>query len=180
MPRLIAVSHTTASDDLVALDAPGGELVLVTASAVDIIVSRNEAPGADGVAAHAAAEALLVPLVALVLHLLRAGAEDLAAAIAAGGEGGIVTGGAVHLLSLGAERLVHQRHAAFAAQEARLVPVLLLVRQVLGVNADGLGALLAGVREHLLVAAHAVRVLVPQHVALAGQRIIALPAAEVA
>lgn len=180
MPWLIAVRHTSAGDDLVALNAPGGELVLVTASAVDIIVPRNEAPGADRVAAHAAAEALLVPLVALVLHLLRASAEDLAAAIAAGGEGGVVAGSAVDLLSLGAERLVHQRHAALAAQEAGLVPVLLLVRQVLGVDADGLGALLARVSEHLLVAAHAVRVLVAQHVSLAGQRVVALPAAEVA
>lgn len=60
------------------------------------------------------------------------------------------------------------------------MPVLLLVRQVLGVDADGLGALLAGVGEHLLVALHAVGVLITQHVSLAGQRVVALPAAEVA
>lgn len=180
MPWLVAVRHSTASDDLVTLDAPCGKLVLVAAGAVDVVVPRNEAAGANRVAAHAAAEALLVPLVALVLHLLGAGAEDLAAAIAAGGECGVVAGGAVDLLGLGAERLVHQRHSALAAQEARLVPVLLLVGEVLGVDANGLGALLAGVSEHLLVAADAVRVLVTQHVPLAGERVVALPAAEVA
>lgn len=107
MPWLVAVRHATARDDLVAFDAPGGKLVFIAAGTVDVVVPRNEAPGANRVAAHAAAEALLVPLMALVLHLLCAGSENLAAAIAASGKGGVVAGGAVDLLGLGAERLVH-------------------------------------------------------------------------
>lgn len=55
---------------LVALNAASGELVLIAASAVDLLFTRDEAPGADGVLAHHAAETLLVPLPGLVLHLL--------------------------------------------------------------------------------------------------------------
>ena len=82
---------------LVALDAFGGELVLIAASAVDVVLLRrqmssqyssklktpglemdtedshhlwNEALGADGIFASATNEAFLVPLSALVLHLL--------------------------------------------------------------------------------------------------------------
>lgn len=49
----------------------------------------------------------------------------------------------------------------------------------LGVDADGLAALLAAVGEHALVALDAVGVVIAQHVALPGERLVALPAAEV-
>lgn len=70
VPRLVLVGHAALRDDLVALDAACSELVLVAAGAVDLLLARDEAPGADGVLAHHAAEALLVPLSGLVLHLL--------------------------------------------------------------------------------------------------------------
>lgn len=57
---------------LLALNAAGGKLVLVAASAVDLLLARDEALGADRVLAHDTAEALLVPLSRLVLHLLGA------------------------------------------------------------------------------------------------------------
>jgi hypothetical protein len=50
----------------------------------------------------------------------------------------------------------------------------------LGVNADGLVALLANVGEHRLVTLDAVGMIVPEHVALPCQGLVALPAAEVA
>lgn len=50
----------------------------------------------------------------------------------------------------------------------------------LRVDADCLVALLADVGEHILVAFDAVGMLVAQHVALAGQTLVTLPAAEVA
>lgn len=180
MPGLVAVRHTAAADDLVALDAPGGELLLVAGGAVDVVVSRNKASSSDGVLASTAAEAFIVPLVPLVLHLLGTCPENFSAAIATGGEGSVVAGSAVDLLRLGTERFIHQGHTALAAEETGLVPMLLLVRQILGVDSDGFGALFAGVCEDLLVAADAVRVLVAQHVTLARQRLVALPAAEVA
>lgn len=50
----------------------------------------------------------------------------------------------------------------------------------LWVNADGSVALLTCVGEHRLVALDAVRMIVPEHVALSCQGLVTLPAAEVA
>lgn len=50
----------------------------------------------------------------------------------------------------------------------------------LRVDADGFVALFAAVGEDALVALDAVRVFVTEHIALAGERLVALPAAEVA
>lgn len=55
---------------LVALDASSGKLVLVARGAIDLLLARDEALRPDRVLAHHAAEALLVPLPRLVLHLL--------------------------------------------------------------------------------------------------------------
>ena len=53
--------------------------------------------------------------------------EDVAAAVAPGGELCVVAGPAVDAVGLGAELLVHEGGAALGAHEACLVPVLLLV-----------------------------------------------------
>lgn len=180
VPRLVLVRYPTAGDDLVALNASSGKLVLVARGAIDLLLARDEALSPDRVLAHHAAEALLVPLPGLVLHLLRTGTEDLAASIATAGELGVVTIPAVDLVHLATELFVHQGHSAPVAQETGLVPMLILVRQILGIDTDDFVALLAPIREHALVALDAVRVLVPQHVALPGQRLVALPATEVA
>lgn len=50
----------------------------------------------------------------------------------------------------------------------------------LRVDADGLVALFAAVGEDAFVALDAVRVLIAEDIALAGERLVALPAAEVA
>jgi len=68
---------------------------------------------------------------------------------------------------------------ALGAQEALLVPMLVLVRQVLGINADELVAVIAGVGEDALVTFGAVGMVVLEHIALASETLIALPAAEV-
>jgi len=179
VPRLVLVCHTSAGDDLIALDAASGELLFVASGAVDLLLARNEALGADGGLAHAASEARLVPLSRLVLHLLGSSFEDLATAVATRGELLVVAVAAEDLVQLGTELLVDQRDATLVAQETRLVPVLVLVRQILGVDADDLAALLAAVGEHALVAFDAVRVFIPEHVALPSQALVALPAAEV-
>lgn len=57
---------------LVALNTPGGELVLVTCGTVNLLLARDEALCADRIPADHAAEALLVPLSGLVFHLLSA------------------------------------------------------------------------------------------------------------
>lgn len=55
----------------------------------------------------------------------------------------------------------------------------LVVKTYLGINADDLIALLATISENALVTLDAVGVFIPEHVALAGKRLVALPAAEV-
>ena len=64
---------TAYAPHLAALDALSRELLLVALGAIDVVLLGDEALGADGVGAHAAYEALLVPLPGLVLHLLHAG-----------------------------------------------------------------------------------------------------------
>ena len=117
--------------NLAALDTLSGELFFITFSTVDVVLLGDEGLGADGVLAGAADKALLVPLPRLVLHLLHAGLEDVPAAVAPGGELRVVAWSAVDAVGLGAELLVDEGGAALGAHEARLVPVLLLVGQVL-------------------------------------------------
>lgn len=57
---------------------------------------------------------------------------------------------------------------------------LIAANAYLRVDADSLAALLAAIGEDALVALDAVGVLIAQHVALARERLVALPAAEVA
>ena len=57
--------------------------------------------------------------------------------------------------------------------------MLLLVAQVLGVDADDLAALVAVVGEHVLVALDAVGVVVPQDVPVPSQAVIAVVAEHV-
>lgn len=127
MPWIFLVSHTSLSDDLIALNAASSELILVTPGAVDLLFTWDEALSPNGILADNAAEALLMPLPCLVLHLLGASAEDFATSIATGCELGVVAVAAVDFVELGAELLVYQRHAALGAEEASLMPMLILV-----------------------------------------------------
>lgn len=131
MPRLILVSDTTTCDYLVALDTAGSKLLLIAGGAVDLLLTRDEALGANGGFAYTATEALFMPLTCLVFHLLCAGSEDFSAAIAAGSELCIIAVATVDLIGLGAELLIHQGDTTLVAQEAGLMPVLVFVGQVL-------------------------------------------------
>lgn len=108
MPRLVLVGNTSRGDDLIALDAARGKLLLVAAGAIDLLLPRDEGLGPNGRLADAAAEAILVPLPGFILHFLGACAENFAAAIAAGRKLGIVTVSTVDLIRLGSKLLVHQ------------------------------------------------------------------------
>lgn len=63
--------------------------------------------------------------------MLRTSTEDLAASIATAGELGIVTVAAIDLVQLATELFVHQGYSAPVAEEAGLMPVLILIRQIL-------------------------------------------------
>ena len=58
------------STDLVALDTASSKLLLIAGGTVDLLLTRDEALGANGSFAHTATEALLMPLTCLVFHLL--------------------------------------------------------------------------------------------------------------
>lgn len=67
----------------------------------------------------------------MLRSVLRTSAEDLAASIATAGELSVVAIAAIDLVHLAAELFVHQGHSAPVAEEAGLVPMLILVRQIL-------------------------------------------------
>lgn len=95
------------------------------------------------------------------------------------GESLIVALGTVKSLILGAERLIDERYLAHMAEEALLVPVLVLVGEVLRIGADFLVALFASVGEQRLVALYTIGMLLFEDVARARQRLVAVEAVEV-
>lgn len=86
VPRLILVGDTARSDHLLAFRASGCEFVLVARATVDVLVLRNERLGADRNLADCAAEAFVVPLFSLVLHLLHSCPKDFITSITSCGE----------------------------------------------------------------------------------------------
>jgi len=131
VPGVAPVGNSSLGNHLAALDALGGELVLVALGAVDVVLLGDERLGSNWIFASATNEALLVPLPRLVLHLLHTSSENIAASVASCCKLGVVAGTAVNSVCLASELLVHQAGPALVAQEARLVPVLLLVGQIL-------------------------------------------------
>jgi len=127
MPRVIAVGDTSLGDDLAALDALGGKLFFITLCTVDVMLLGDEGFCANRVLASAADETLLVPLAGLVLHLLHACFENITTAVTPGGKLGIIARTTVDSVSLGSKLLVNQAGSALVAQEAGLMPMLLLV-----------------------------------------------------
>lgn len=128
VPGLVSVGNASLSDDLVALDALGGELVLVTLSAVNVVFLRDETFSSDWIFAGAANETFLMPLSSLVLHLLHTCSKHISTAVASSGELGVVAGAAVDPVRLASKLLVHKGRTALGAQEASLMPMLLFVR----------------------------------------------------
>lgn len=175
---LVFVSDTALRYDLCTFGAFGRKVILVARHAVDFVLFRYEALGTDRLVAREAQEAVLVELLALVLHLLHARLEYLSALVAARRERLVVAFAAVEGVILAAERLVDQRQLAHVAEEALFVPVSVLVRKVLGVSSDLLLAFLAAVSEQLFVALDTVRVFVLQYVSRTGQGGLAVPTAE--
>lgn len=68
------------------------------------------------------------------IKILHTGTEDLAASIATASELGVIAVATVDLVHLATELFVHQGHSAPVAEEAGLMPVLILVRQILKIT----------------------------------------------
>jgi len=168
------VSHTSTGDHLITFDTLGGELILVAGGAVDVVLLGDEALGPDGVVAHAAHEALLMPLPGLVLHLLHPGPEHLPARVTPGSELLVVAVTAIDSVCLAPELLIHETRATLGASEASFMPVLLFVGEILAVNPDNLSTVVAVIGKRILIAADAEWVIVPQNIPMASQTVIAV------
>ena len=132
VPRLVLEGHAARRHDLLALGALGRELLLEAAHAVHVVVvGDDEGLGADERLAHRALEALVVPLAVLVLHLLVARAEGVAAGVAPRRELFVVARAAEYVGVLGGEGFRHQRYLAPLAAEALLKRTVLWVLYVL-------------------------------------------------
>lgn len=151
MPRFILVCHAAAGNNLITLDATGSKLVFVTSGTIDFLFARNETLRSNWILAYNATETLLVPLPGLVLHFLRTGTEDLATSIASARKLGIVTVTTVNLVDLATELFIHQGDSALVAEKAGLVPMLVLVRKILGVDSNNFIAFLATIGKYTLV-----------------------------
>lgn len=106
MPRVVLVSHTARRDDLGAFNATSCKLLFVASGTVNVLFTRDERLCANRRLADAAAEAFLVPLPTLVLHLLGSSAENFATAVTSSGVHRVVARTAEDLLGLGSELLV--------------------------------------------------------------------------
>jgi len=168
VPGVVTVGHPSLGDHLATFDTLGGKLLLIALGAVDVVLLGYEGLGTDGVLAGAAHEALLVPLPGLVLHLLHACFKHVSTPVTSGGKLCIVAGPTVDSVSLRPELLVHQAGPALVAEEAGLVPVLLLVRQILGVNPDNFATLITIVGKHIFITFYTVRMVISQDIPVAS------------
>jgi len=176
VPGVVAVSHSSLGDHLAALDALRRELLLVALGAVDVVLLRDEALGADGVLAGAADEALLVPLTGLVLHLLHTSLEHVSTPVTPGGKLGVIARSTVDSVRLRTKLLVHKTGATLVAKETGFVPMLLLVGEVFGVDANDLSTLVAVVGKDVLVTLDAVGMIISQDIPVPGKAVVAVVA----
>lgn len=178
---LVLDSVAARSDTIVALGALAAKAVVVARLAVNLVILLDETLRADGDVATAALEATLVVLVPVRLDLLRARLDDQIALVAARGKVLVVAVGAVELVVLQSERLLESHRQlllALVAKVALLVPVLVLEAQVFGIDADLLLAFGARMSEQLLVARHAVRLVLLGNVLRLVERLVTVLAVE--
>jgi len=166
MPRLVPVSHTSLGYHFVTLDAFSCKLVLVALCAIDVVVLGYERLGPDRVLASAAHKTPLVPLPSLVFHFLHACPENVPTCVAPGGELSVVAWPTINPVSLGSELFVHQGSTALGTNEARLVPMLVFVREILWINTNDFGALVTVVGEDILVTFYTIGVIIPENVSV--------------
>lgn len=131
MPRRVLVRYTSLVDHPITFEASLGILLLVTRHANYLLVTWYKTLASYWLLTDFATEALLMPLLALVLELLHTCFEEAPTAIATRREVVVMTVGAIETIVLVGERLVDQRHLTVAALKTSLVPVLVFVRQVL-------------------------------------------------
>lgn len=179
VPRLVLVADASRGDSLLAVIALLGKLLVMARSTVDVISFGQEALRANGLLTLEAGEALLVPHLVLVLHILGTWHDHLVAALAAVSVLARAAFAAHDLpVVAGAERLVRQGFVALGTAEAVLVPVAVFVVQLLSIGSNGASTLCAGVGTELVETFGAHMFVVLLHVLLAVQVVPAVVAVE--
>jgi len=176
MPRIVAVGNTPLGDHLATFDTFGRELLLVALGAVDVVLLGDEGLSSNWVLASAAHETLLVPLAGFVFHFLHTCFEHIATAITPRGELGVIARTAVDPVSFRAELFVNQAGPALVAEEAGLVPMLLLVGEILGVNSNNLVTFIAVIGKNIFIAFDAVRMIVSQDIPVPCKTVVTVMA----
>lgn len=136
MPRDVLVSNTAFGKDSIAFCTSLCILILETWDADNFITSRNEALVLDRFLANITNKTLFMPLCAFVFKLLHASLEWLLATVTSGCKQFIVTVRAEDLIVLVGKWLIYQRLLTLTTFEAKFMPVLILVGQVLVVRSD--------------------------------------------
>lgn len=177
VPWLVLIADTSGGDGLLAVVALFRKLLVMAWSAVDVVPFGQKALRADWLPTFQTGEALLMPHLVLVLHILGSWHDHLVAALAAVAvlpRAALAT----HDLAIvtSAERLAGQGLVALGTAEAVLVPVAVFVVQLLGVGADGASALRTGVGADLVETLGAHVFVVFLHILLAVQIIPAVVA----
>lgn len=177
VPGVILVADPSRGDGLFAVEALLGKLLVMARSTVDVITFGQEALSADWLPALKAGEALLMPHLVLILHILSSRQDHLVAALAAVSIcNGVAP--ATHYLSIvsGTEGLTGQPFVALGAAETVLMPVSVLVVELLGVSSNGAFTLSTGVGAELLKALGANVLVVFLHILLPVQVVTAVVA----
>jgi len=169
MPRSVLVGNATFVDHPVALDASLSVLFLVARHADDFLVTWYERLRSNRLTTDFAGEALLMILLPFELKLLHPGSKDVVASVASESEVVVMTVGAVSPVVFVGKRPIDQGGLAVDALEARLMPMLVLVRQVLVVGSNWPFAVFALVGKQRLVAFDAEWLFISQDVAISGQ-----------
>lgn len=169
MPWRVLVRYAALVYHPVTLHAALCILFLIALDTDDFLVTWYETLVSYWMQTDLAAEALFMPLLALVLIFLHSCTEKTSTAITASSEVVVMAISAIQFVVLTRERMINKRHLAVATFEASLVPVTVFIRQILGVSADGRLAVLARVGEQRLVTLDAERLLVSEDVPVARQ-----------
>lgn len=175
VPGLVLVAYTTCGDGLLAVEAFLGKFLLMARAAEYVVALVQEALRADWLLALEAGEALLMPHLVLILHVLGAWHDHLVAGLA---PVAILAGAtrATHDLAVvpGTEGLVSQGLVALGTAEAVLVPVTVLMVQLLGISPNGATAFGACVGTELVEALCTHVLLILHHILLPMQVVTAI------
>jgi len=165
VPRRVLVRNASLVDHSIALGASLCILLLIARYTNRLAVTWYESLRPYWLATNLAAKALLVILLAFEVILLHSSPEDALTGVTAQSEVLVMTVRAERSLVLAGERSVHQGLTAVSAVEARLVPVLVLVRQVLEISSYGLTTGVAAISKESLITLNAERLVLTQDVA---------------